>query len=226
MTSKTDSQKIWEGDLSPVERLKKAYEANPEKGLIDYAVVLYSGRKNKSLGHRLIHLRPQLLGMAEALLESPKPEDLVWLNQAEVIATHLEWISRQESGEIVEDVQTVALKLCRLVFKASLDAVGKLKDHHVWSLAGLVLARLYLFSGKVDRILAGQLLDQIAIAAPKILNCNQRVRVYAKLGYLMRHSSGQWFLGVGWGLKAVFIREKVPFNVRLKALAGLMGIDR
>lgn len=228
--SKALSQRIWEGDTDSIKEVEAKFKKDEEAYLIVYASTLYSFRIQKDCQHKLIHLRSRLVSRAQAHVVDEGGEDMIaQANEADVLSTILVWIANQENGEVVKSTLCRAEELCIKVRAAWLKLQSAVPaspylNHHVWPLTDLTQVRIFLLRN--EWVSAYQILVDVMMVAPAITDINQKVRVYAKIGLLMRRVQDKWTAGFGWGLKAVFMRQTVPLNVRLKAIVALMGIDR
>ncbi len=213
-----DGYNIWKGDKRVVSIAEKYYQHNGEGGLIPYAVALYSFRQYADNRTQLLWLRAPLLRRAElliALMEKGERSGKL-AAECDVVSTHLEWMLRQGTLSTLEcsQVSGVCKKLCHEAL-----SMGE-GDMHTQALLQLTVARLCINESSP----AWGPLNYAAHVAELITDPLQRVRVYAKLGFLYRK---EWSLvdGYYYGFRALLIGG-VPINVRLKALAMLVGYDR
>lgn len=219
-----DAQRIWAGDKSVTIEALERYRKDPEKGLIPYAVALYSFRMDETYARELLTLREALIAHVGHELQHPDtvfPHHERVADRADVLSTHLEWMARRVELANGERLSThrAAAAICAHGLKV---AAGLPTSHHTWSLLKLTSARLYLSAGDFRRAIG----EVVAAGkyAHRIRDPNQRVRVYAKLGLLWRKCHRPR-TGVLWGVRALFVRG-VPVAVRKKAFAALLGIDR
>jgi hypothetical protein len=222
-------EKIWQGGNTAVREVRKRYnQSYSDENLLAYAVALYSFRRDRKFADELLTLTSQLLSLAEREVVRPSPADRklyqAIATRADVLSTHLEWISRQpkvKSGALT--FRNAARRVCEHgIYFATVG--GELDTDHTLPLLRLTLAKLYLDQGARPSALRLAEAAQNAVALGDIPDLKQRVRVYAKLG-LMYRRCGEFGRGVAWGVRAMLI-SGVPRNVRLKAIAAFLGIER
>jgi hypothetical protein len=229
------SARVWKGDQTTVKEARDAYLNDPKKGLIPYAVALYSFRQQKKFAEELIGIRYQLISYAESNMlnhYSTKHMDVCveLAQQADILSTHLEWISRQEHSPLLfqpEQREYVWANASRLFYFGIKKAEDAKMEDHTLPLLYLTGARLFLTSGKFRSVpRAIEFLEEAEdkMALGKIPDPNQRARVYRKLGFLFRQC-GETEAGLFWGVKALLI-PGATMNTRAKSLAAFFGVDR
>jgi hypothetical protein len=230
---KTHSKRIWDGDPETVVEARKLYEKDHANGLIPYAVALYSFRANSKLGADLVCLYEPLLQRAITLVSCDvNLYTCVWFaDSSDVLCTHLEWIRRkpylaaETSEKILTVVKALAEKACLVCDEYLMEFASK-RQFHTRRLLYLTRARLYLDNldpSKNDVPQARMMLREASEDHAYVQDANQRVRVWAKLGFLYRKSNCT-IEGLSWGIRACLI-SGVPMNVRKKAIAALLLID-
>ncbi len=216
-------KRVWKGDVSTVSEAQEAYVQNPDAAFIRLLMTLYSFRTNSQFAEELLSHRSGLIDRAKREINRnfAGASVLDRANLADVLSTYLEWMSRQKQVSVEEqrELHLAASQVCKssIVITDEIDPA-----HHSWSLIKLTAARLAL--NERDFPLATSYLNRVSWRASEIADHNQRVRVQAKLGLLLRKC--RWYLrGFYWGVRACFV-PNVPLNVRLKAFAALLHIDR
>ena len=224
MGTTAQSNRVWQGDPSAVAVAREQYKDNPQTGLIPYAIALYSFRRDTKYAVELMKLRRDLRFRAAALTNPAlTPRGTRIAETADVLSTHLEWISRQTALGDVDRRQAheAAIDACMYGIEFARSASS---TDHTLPLLHLTAARLCLNDLRTDHALEHLRYAQSIAARGNISDPRQLVRVYTKLGLLYRKADER-VGGVVWGMRAIAVRG-VPFNVRLKALAALLGIDR
>ncbi len=137
---------------------------------------------------------------------------------ADVLSTHLEWVSRNTalSDSEYRFLRNVVVSLCRYGLQMSREAP---EGNHTRSLLNLTAARINFDHGWPWAGMPH--LESAAAEAEEIRDPNQRNRVYRKLGMLYR-LSGRSLRGFWWSIRACIMPE-VPLDVRAKSLAALLG---
>lgn len=209
----------------PVARAQEAWEADPsDRNLLELAVACYSFRSSRRYASMLLSLRGSLRDLAyREMGAAGRSEDVLKrANQADMLATYFEWMSRQESlpvrqREQLSELAGMVCEWCLSWFRAfSLGSRG----YHTYALLKLTEARILLEKGDCVGVLKG--LKVVSRIAPSIDDANQRARVYRKLGFLWR-KNGRWFRGFWWGVRAIFVSG--PLAVKIKSFVALVGID-
>src|SRR5438105_4312774 len=91
-------KRIWAGDLTTVAEARAKYEADHVGQLIPFAVALYSFRTERKFANELIfELHDPLVKYAKRFVSGSREKDIGRSNTADVLSTHLEWMSRQPS---------------------------------------------------------------------------------------------------------------------------------
>lgn len=217
------NRRVWRGDASAVPEAREAYAQRPDQAFIKLLVTLYSFRADPRFAEELLLHRSKLLERAKKEIDQnfTGASVLERANLADMLSTYLEWMSRQP--QLSPDERQESHLAASEVYLASIALTDELEwKHHTWSLLKLTGARLDL--NENNRSSATWNLRRVAQRAPEIEDNNQRARVYAKLGFLLR-KSGWYRLGFYWGVRACVV-PRIPFNVRKKALSALLGIDR
>lgn len=214
-------KRVWAGDSSTVMEALEDYERDPKKGLLPFAVALYSARRNPALAKKLVTLRPGLLAAATEYLSTmpSRFSSSSFGNEGDVLSTYLEWLSRRPEFSQNKEAKTETYQMACRVFSYAADYAKwypqDTESNHPRCLLELTMARLHLTGG--DRKNALERLKRVE-EKMHVPDPNQRVRVYRKLGMLYR-MAGKWLPGVRYGLKALFV-PGVPRDVRLKSLAA------
>lgn len=216
-------KRVWSGDRTTVAEAKAKYESDPEGELIPLAVVLYSFRDKKHCANELLALRPQIIEYAINYAKKPHNDDApkTQADKADVLATHLEWMSRRSELSIEEQQETAyeARRMCQ--HGIHVLHVAREKPGHTLCLLWLTFARLCINEKQFSR--AREYLTEVETSVVYIADANQQARVCRKLGFLYRKCHS-FFHGLDWGIGACLV-PKTPWAVRLKSIAALLGVD-
>jgi len=230
-------RRMWRGDPLTVAEARRAYRLDPAKGLIPYARALYSFRHKPKCAKGLVELRSELAPYAERYLahvsamrgaqrlRMPDGERHALADTADVLSTHLEWISRQPtvpragplSGTrllaLAEGACEEGIRLCLVD--------SELARGHTYCLLRLTEAMIRMRQKRplVDEALASAMWGADGLSDP-----NQKARVCRKVGLILR-KRGRSGESLWWGIKACLIPGSTR-AVRLKSLAALCGIER
>ena len=216
-------KRIWEGDESAIAEARKRFVEDSSGQLLSWASTLYSFRRYPDRASELLKLSEQLMMRA---YEFRLRQGIDYLShkkladEADVLATILEWISRKKllSRREVSIFRDQVLLLCENG-KKHLERYG-ITDH-TWCLLELTRARVFLEQGQPK--MARNSLQAVEECLATIDDSRQKARVLRKLGFLYWKS---WILGrwLKFGVTALFV-PNVPLDVRKKSLAALVGID-
>ncbi|CAN5127498.1 hypothetical protein BH11PAT3_BH11PAT3_2460 [soil metagenome] len=223
------NSRIWSGDSTAVAEARANYKEDREKGLIPYASTLYSFRNNKKFALVLFGFQSELRRRAEREMsvEASGLTDEERAGLADVLTTIFEWMIRRfthdefESSGFRENWQQFPFLITQLSEWGMKHAI-KTNAYHSFCLLKCTQARLYFERDEAE--IAEAAVNDAAIDSYCIKDPNQKVRVYAKVGFLYR-ILGVRMEGYRFGFKALLV-QGVPMNVRLKGLALLLGFDR
>jgi hypothetical protein len=219
----TFGNRVWRGDPKTVAEARANFEKDPKEHLIRFAVALYSFRRKRRFAQELGGLLSTLMREAQEMLGAPchEPDTIRFADKADVLSTHLEWISRYVSlpKHEREEIYALVSKLC----SEGVSAVFPHGTRGAHTRRLLTLTKVRVLIAQRERYLAwtflrGELLDIHEVEDPR-----QRARVYAKAGLLCR-KLGRHAVGLSLGLRACTV-SRVPLNVRGKATVALAGID-
>lgn len=210
--------RVWRGDPTTVPEARAEFLADPDGQLIRFGVVLYSLRSTKNFAHELCGLHARYMTRAYNLTQTTAVRE----NQhtAEVLSTHLEWMSRQPIlKEQQQQLHESATKVCLYGIHCAFEGPEPGREH-TWYQLRLTLAQLAIHEKNYTWaifLLRRMRPDRVT------MEDNQRARVYRKLGFLKR-KCGKYISGFYWGIKAIFVSG--PTAVRAKSIAALFGIER
>jgi hypothetical protein len=219
------SPRVWAGDRRSVAKARARFvRDDPQEQLIPYATTLYSFRYDRRCANELISHYHELYARAERETMRPYGPDNARevANRADTLSTHLEWMSRQASfpRERRQGAQMMAEMLCTYGAQCVARHHYQFQGHHTPYLLKLTAARIDLGKGNLGN--ASRILEEVIRDDPtRISDPNQRVRVYRKLGLLLRKRGAR----DRWGIRALLVPE-VPLANRLKSAAALLDIDR
>ena len=224
MTNKKRSfkERVWAGDKRTVAEARNRYLADPEDALIGLASVLYSFRYKKRYARELQGLEIEIIRKASEEI-GPASVDSRFAKQEiaklDMLATYLVWLSRRSPDpetclEVASLIGKRGLELTVHAARMGIDVV------HSHCLIELTMAQIAILRG--DIVEAGRRLDCPFRNVIRITDSNQKARVYRKLGLLHR-KIGRRRIGFECGFRAF---SGVPFAVKVKSFAALLGIER
>ena len=230
--SSTFGDRVWAGDNTTVaEALERFVHAQDErKEILPCASVLYSFRQKPNAAIGLLALRRLLLEYQDFLVSQDSDSYLgsSYLDRADMLSTYFTWMGARKELTWSQQKRILhhALVISDTARVEAQSLIGTEKAHTYYLLM-LTCASLQINRGSATELL--RIIDLHVSNEPR-LDPRQRVRIYAKLGLLMREDAvptnvGYWLRGARWGIRAVFV-PNVPANVRMKALAALVGIQK
>lgn len=218
----TFGNRVWRGDPKTVAEARADFEKDP-KHLIRFAVALYSFRRKRRFAQELGGLLSVLMREAEEMLRAPRyePDAIRFADKADVVSTHLEWMSRFLSLTLQErrEIRDLVSKLCSEGVSATLPHDSG--RGHTRRLLTLTKVRVLLEQGQ--RRVAWLFLNGELNTIDRVADPRQRARLYAKAGFLCR-KLGRHATGFSLGVRACTV-PRIPINVRGKATVALAGID-
>lgn len=221
--TQSHSARVWKGDEMTVVEAREQYKEDPDKGLLPYAVALYSFRHKKQYAKELVGLADELVNQIyHEVSELNKNTDYNYIHRyADTVSTHLEWISRQRGIGLTQwhTIRSMAFNLNQRGIYIARIANDE-QNGHTLPLLYLTQARLQLSIGAVGP--ASKCIAQAIESSREISDPNQRARVYRKIGMLCRMTDMP-LNGVVWGVKSIFVPGST-LAVRAKSVAALFGL--
>lgn len=218
--------RIWHGDLSALDELEEAYLRTQDlKELFAYACGLYSFRYYPQAALALDKLE-RYIRLNEETILSPGRDAYFGsdcLDRADMLTTYYLWFRNRRRKDDVERIQLMldTQELCRQALARYEESGGKA---HTYCLLGITYMTLSFDNPELQKVLA-----KVIELAPTIEDPQQRSRVYRGLGRVMRThlymTSYNTLRGFYWGIRACGVRN-IPFMVRAKSFAALLGIGR
>jgi hypothetical protein len=215
------NERIWAGDRSVIPEVEALYLAG-NYPLLSYASMLYSFRDDPECEGKLWKLQDEL--RSYIIPDFGDESDAQWADQCDTLTTFYVWFAdRKDCPDRTRDFfRGRALRMSRDGYRLALPLALSKRPHSYFLLA---LTYASLTEDVRDR---NQALDSVAnLADSLVTDDQQKARIFAKLGMLLRRHGGKrsQIRGLYWGIRGVLVWG-ITLRSRAKALAVLLGVKR